>query len=56
MEPGGSYVRACVHHVNPGGDEGRQDQSVALLGGVSEAAAAGVPPGVMQLILDVGHG
>ena len=50
-----SGIRPHVDHVDPGGDERRQNQTVSGLGGVSEAAAAGVPAGVMQLVPKVRH-
>lgn len=42
-----SGVRPHVHHVDPGGDERREDQAVPFLGGVAKAAAAGVPARVV---------
>lgn len=56
MDPWSSGLRPNVDDVDPGGDEGRQDQAVPGLGQVSEAAAAGVPARVVQLIIQVGHG
>lgn len=48
-------VRADVDHVDSGRDERRQDETVSFLRGVAEAAAAGVPARVMQLIAEVWH-
>ncbi len=50
-----SGIRPDVDHVDSGGDERRQNQTVPFLGGVVEAAAAGVPAGVMQLVPKVRH-
>lgn len=55
VDPRSSGFRFHVHHVDPGGNERRQNQSVSLLGGVTEAATAGVPAGVVQLVPEVGH-
>lgn len=55
VDPRRSGVGSDVDHVDPGGDQGRQDQAVPVLGRVAEAAAAGVPAGVMQLVVHVGH-
>lgn len=46
-------LRPDVDHVDSGRDERGQNQAVSFLGGVTEAAAAGVPSGVMQLIAKV---
>lgn len=50
-----SGIRPHIDHVDPGGDERRQNQAVSFLGGVTEAAAAGVPARVMELIVKVRH-
>lgn len=50
-----SGLRPHVNHVDSGRDERRQNQTVPPLGGVSEAAAAGVPAGVVQLVTEVRH-
>lgn len=55
VDPRSSGIRFHVHHVDPGGNERRQNQPVSLLGSVAEAAAAGVPAGVVQLVPEVGH-
>lgn len=56
FKQGGSPgVGPGVHHVNPRSVEAGKDQPVAFLGGVSEAAAAGIPPRMVQLIINVGH-
>lgn len=54
-KPGSSRVGSYIHHVDAGGDQAGEDQAVPLLGGVPEAAAAGVPAGVVQLVPQVGH-
>lgn len=56
MDPGSSRVRSHVHHVNPRGDETGENEAISALGGVPKAAAAGVPAGVMELVLQIGHG
>lgn len=53
--PWSSRIGPDVHHVDPGGDERWQDQAVPLLGGVVEAAAAGVPARMVQLVTEVRH-
>lgn len=50
-----SRVGPNIQHVDPGGDERRQDQAVPLLGGVIEAAATGIPARVVQLVTEVWH-
>lgn len=56
FKQGGSLgVSPSVHHVNPRSVEAGKDQPVASLGGVSKAAAASVPAGVMKLIVNVWH-
>lgn len=55
MDPGGPQVGAGVDHVYPGRDQAGKNETVALLGGVSKAAAAGVPAGMVQLVVNVGH-
>lgn len=50
-----SGIGPDINHIDSGGDERRQNQTVSFLGGVTEAAAAGVPAGVMQLITKVWH-
>lgn len=50
-----SGIRPDVDHVDSGGDERRENQTVSFLGGVAKAAAAGVPAGVMQLVTKVRH-
>lgn len=55
MDPGGPQVGAGVDHVYPGRDQAGKKETVALFGGVSEAAAAGVPAGMVQLVVNVGH-
>lgn len=55
-KPRSSQVSSHIHHVDAGGDEAGEDQAVPLLGGIPKAAAAGVPPRVVQLVPQVGHG
>lgn len=50
-----SGIRPDIDHVDSGGDEWRQNQTVSFLGGIIKAAAAGVPAGVMQLVTKVRH-
>lgn len=50
-----SRIGSDVEHVDSGGDQRRQNQTVPFLGGIIEAAAAGVPTGVMQLVTKVWH-
>lgn len=50
-----SGVRPDVDHIDSGGDERRQNQAVSFLGGIAEAATAGVPARVMQLVTKVRH-
>lgn len=50
-----SRIGSDVEHVDSGGDQRRQNQTVPFLGGITEAAAAGVPTGVMQLVTKVWH-
>lgn len=55
VESGFSGLGADVDHVDPRGDEGGEDEAVPLLGRIAEAAAAGVPATVVELVVDVGH-
>lgn len=50
-----SRIGSDVEHVDSGGDQRRQNQTVPFLGGIAKAAAAGVPTGVMQLVTKVWH-
>lgn len=55
VDPRRSGLGSDVDHVDPGGNERRQNEPVPGSGRVAEAAAAGVPTGVMQLIVQVRH-
>lgn len=55
VDPRSSRIGSDVEHVDSGGDQRRQNQTVPFLGGITETAAAGVPTGVMQLVTKVWH-
>lgn len=56
VKPWGPRIRPYINDIDTGGDQGRQNETIAPFGGIIITTATGIPTRMMQFILQIGHG
>lgn len=56
MKPWGPWIRPYINDVDTGGDQGRQNETIASSGGIIITTATGIPTRMVKLILQIRHG